>query len=262
MKVAAFARRVAGLLLAVVLLGVPPTVEARQATPASSLRGEIVVSAAASLTDAFTELGKRFTVVHPRVRVRFNFGSTTALVTQIQSGAPATVFASADLASQDRLVRSGDVVAAPRVFARNTLQIAVKPGNPQRIRSLADLARVGTVALCAKTVPCGVYAASALARSKVVIPESSVTRGVDAKATLGTVAFGDAAAAIVYATDVRAAGRSVRAVVIPASQNVRAVYGISTVRGGPNRAVGQAFADFVLSAEGRTVLRKHGFLAP
>jgi molybdate transport system substrate-binding protein len=262
MKVAAFVRRIAGGLLVASLLGVPPAVDAQGGAPASSLRGEIVVSAAASLTDAFAELGDRFRTVHPQVRVRFNFGSSTALVAQIQSGAPATVFASADRLSQERLLRSGNLVSVPRALARNTLQIAVKPGNPMRIGSLADLVGAGTVALCAKTVPCGVYAASVLTRSGVTLAESSITRGVDAKATLASAAFGDAVAAIVYATDVRAAGGSVRAVEIPSRYNVRALYGISLVRDGPNRAVGQGFVNFVLSAEGRSVLRKYGFVAP
>lgn len=232
------------------------------AAPASTLRGEIVVSAAASLTESFTALGKRFRQRYPQARVRFNFGSTTALVNQIASGAPVTVFASADLASQDRLTQTGNVMATPRVFARNSMMIAVKPGNPLRIRSVADLASVGTVALCGKTVPCGVYAASVLRRAGVTITESSITRGVDAKATMASVAFGDASAALVYATDVRAAGKSVTAVSIPSRHNVRNVYGISLVRGGANAAVGRAFIAYVLSPEGRQVLKGFGFLAP
>ena len=232
------------------------------AHPASTLRGEIVVSAAASLTESFTALGKRFRLRYPQARVRFNFGSTTALVNQIASGAPVTVFASADLASQDRLTQTGNVVASPRVFARNTMMIAVKPGNPLRIRTVADLANAGTVALCGKTVPCGVYAAAVLQRAGATIAESSITRGLDAKATLASVAVGDASAALVYATDVRAAGKSVRAVPIPAAQNVRANYGISLVRGGPNSTVGRAFIAYVLSPAGQQTLKEFGFLAP
>jgi molybdate transport system substrate-binding protein len=252
----------AGIALLVLGVAVLSWGGAATAHPASTVRGEIVVSAAASLTESFTALGKRFRLLYPQARVRFNFGSTTALVNQIASGAPVTVFASADLASQDRLMQSGNVVTTPRVFARNTMMIAVKPGNPQRIRSLADLANVGTVALCGKTVPCGVYAASVLQRAGVTIAESSITRGIDAKATMAGVTFGDAAAALVYATDVRAGGKSVTAVSIPSRHNVRTVYGISLVRGGPNAAVGRAFMNYVLSTEGRQVLKGFGFLAP
>lgn len=227
-----------------------------------SLSGEIVVSAAASLTDGFATIGKEFRQLHPRARVRFNFGSTTALVTQIQAGAPVAVFASADLSSQDRLLQTGSIASSPRVFARNTMQIAVKRGNPLGIARLADLAKVGTVALCGKSVPCGVYAATVLARAGVSIPETSITRGVDAKATLAGVSFGDADAAIVYATDVRAAGKTVQAVTIPRAQNVTAVYGISVIRGASNQRLARAFVDFVMSRDGRSILARQGFLAP
>lgn len=229
---------------------------------AEALSGEIVVSAAASLTDAFTEIAKEFRRVNPKVRVKLNFGSTSSLVSQIQSGAPVSVFASADLSSQDRLIQSGDVTFAPRSFARNTMQIAVKRGNPLGIARVTDLARAGTIALCAKTVPCGVYAASVLSRAGTSIAESSITRGVDAKATLASVAFGDATAAIVYATDVKAAAKSVQGVVIPRAQNVIAVYGISIVRGGKNGKAAGSFVDFVMSSRGQTILAKRGFLAP
>lgn len=254
--------RVSRLLLALaVALAVLAPVDAAHAQR-RSLGGAIVVSAAASLTDGFTAIGREFRRLHPRARVRFNFGSTTALVNQIQAGAPVAVFASADLASQDRLLQTGNIVNSPRIFARNTMQIAVKRGNPLGITGLADLPAAGIVALCGKTVPCGVYAASMLTRAGVSIPESSITRGVDAKATLASVSFGDADAAIVYATDVRAAGKAVQGVTIPRARNVTAVYGISVIRGARNERLARAFVDFVLSAEGRSILAKEGFLAP
>lgn len=246
--------------LAVVLAALAPATAVH--AHRQSLSGEIVVSAAASLTDGFVAIGTEFRRLHPRVRVRFNFGSTTALVTQIQAGAPVAVFASADLASQDRLLQAGNIASSPRVFARNTMQIAVKRGNPLGIERLADLTKARTVALCGRTVPCGVYAASVLIRSGVKLAESSITRGLDAKATLASVAFGDADAAIVYASDVRAAGKSVRGVAIPRAQNVTAVYGISVIRGAGNQQLARAFVDFVLSSNGRLILARQGFLAP
>lgn len=250
------ARTVLGLLLVVGLLVAP------SAAGATSLDGEIVVSAAASLRESFVELGKEFRKANPRVRVRFNFASTSSLVNQIQSGSPVSVFASADLASHDRLRRSGHTTVKPRVFARNSMQIAVKPTNPLKIRSVADLTRAGTIALCGKSIPCGIYAATVLSRGGVRVSESSITRGVDAKATLASVAFGDADAAIVYVTDVKAAGKSVRGVAIPRAQNVSAIYGISTVQGAPNARVSQTFVDFVMSKSGQVILARHGFDAP
>lgn len=256
------------LALSALLASVPGALEAagtvRPSPPVAGrpVQGTLTVSAAASLTDVLAGLVAAFRRAHPGVRVRTNVGSTSALVAQIEAGAPADVFASADLASQDRLVQSGHVVAAPRVFARNTMQIAVKPGNPLGVRGVADLPGLGTVALCGRTVPCGTYAATLLARAGVNLPEAMVTRGADAKSTLGAVSAGDADAAIVYATDVRAAGRSVTGVAIPRGSNVVAVYGISVLRGTRNRAAAQAFVDFVASPSGRRILASHGFLAP
>lgn len=175
---------------------------------------------------------------------------------------PVDVFASADITSQDRLSASGNIVSSPTVFARNTMQIAVKPGNPYAVRNVADLARVKVVALCGAAVPCGVYAATVLNLAKTTLPTTMITRGVDAKATLAAVTLGDADAAIVYATDVRQAGKQAQGVAIPAAQNVKAMYAISVVRGAANRAAAQAFVKFIVSAEGQTILRAFGFLAP
>jgi molybdate transport system substrate-binding protein len=254
------ARRLKAIAVVLTLSTAVPIAHVDSVRAASS--GEIVVSAAASLQEGFTELAKEFRRMNPRSRVRFNFGSSTALVTQIQSGAPVAVFASADLASQDRLLQSGHIASSPRLFARNTMQLAVKPGNPLKITRLADLVRAKTVALCGKTVPCGLYAGAVLSRARVNLPESSITRGLDAKATVASVAFGDADAAIVYATDVIAAGKSVRGVAIPPAQNVKAVYGISVVRGTKNQSLARAFVDFVMSKSGRGIMSRYGFLAP
>jgi molybdate transport system substrate-binding protein len=238
------------------------TVGNSPATATSSLQGDLTVSAAASLTESFTKIARQFRRVHPQVRVRLNFASTSSLVSQIQSGAPVDVFASADLASQDRLAASGNITSTPRVFSRNAMQIAVKPGNPLAIKGVSDLARVGVIGLCSRTAPCGVYAASVMALNKTVVPESQITRGADAKATLASVSVGDANAAIVYVTDVRSAGAAVSGVVIPPNQNVRAIYGVSVIRGSDNRAAAQAFVDYLLGRDAQAVLKSFGFLAP
>lgn len=228
----------------------------------SNVQGSITVSAAASLTDVFRALAKEFRKVNPKVRVTFNFGSTSALVAQVQAGAPVDVFAAADTSSIDKLAASGHVTKSPQVFARNTMMIAVKSGNPLRISSLADLSRVSVVALCAKTVPCGVYAGASLQRASVVLAESNITRGVDARATLGAVVNGDADAAIVYTTDVKAAGRSVTAVPLPRIHNVTAMYSIAPIRGSKNAVATRAFIDYVVSPVGRSTLIRFGFLSP
>lgn len=228
----------------------------------SPLKGEITVSAAASLTDSFTALAKAFRVANPKVKVRLNFGSSSTLVAQIQSGAPSDVIAAADLASVAKLVTSGHVVSGQRVFARNSMAIAVKPGNPKKVKSIRDLSRLNTIAMCGKAAPCGVYASTVLARAGVIVKESNITRGVDAKATLGAVVTGDADAAIVYKTDVLSAGKTAQTVEISASSNVKAAYGIAAVRGSKNGSLAKAFVDFVLSEQGWKILKGFGFQKP
>lgn len=251
-------------MIAVVVLAslVPTVAHASPIVEVSKLKGDLTISAATSLTDAFTELAKQFRKVNKGVKVRLNFGSSSTLIAQIQSGAPSDIMASADLTNLQKLVASGNVVVTPKVFARNTMAIAVKPGNPKSVRSVADLASLSFLALCGKTVPCGVYALSVLTRAGVVIAESKVTRGIDVKATLSAVANGDADAAIVYKTDVLAAKKTVVGIEIPSAQNVKAMYGIAPIRGSKNPANAKAFIDFVLSEQGLQILKSFGFERP
>jgi molybdate transport system substrate-binding protein len=228
----------------------------------SQLKGDLTISAASSLTDVFTELAKQFRKDNTGVKVRLNFGSSSTLLTQIRSGAPSDILASADITNLEKLVASGNVVVTPKVFARNTMAIAVKPGNPKSIRSVADLASLSFIALCGKTVPCGVYASSVLTRAGVVIAESRVTRGIDVKATLTAVANGDADAAIVYKTDVLAAKKTVVGIDIPSTQNVKSMYGIAPMRGSKNLTNAKVFIDFVLSKQGWQVLNSFGYGRP
>lgn len=235
---------------------------APQGSPASARRATITVSAAASLTEAFTALGAAFERRTPRATVTFNFGPSTTLATQIAGGAPVDVFAAADPASMNRLAAGGEVTATPSRFARNRMEIAVKPSNPRAVHNVADLARLDVVSLCAPSVPCGHYAARVLQRAGVTIPTSRVARTADAKAALATVARGDADAAIVYVTDVIAAGATVDPVTIPARANVTAVYPIAPIAASPNLRLAQAFVEFVVSPAGGRILSRYGFRAP
>ena len=253
-----------GLAIVAVVMAslVTITAHASPIVEVSKLQGDLTISAATSLTDAFTELAKQFRKVNKGVKVRLNFGSSSTLIAQVQSGAPSDIMASADLTNLEKLVASGNVMVAPKVFARNTMAIAVKPGNPKSVRSVADLASLPFIALCGKTVPCGVYASSVLTRAGVVITESKVTRGIDVKATLSAVANGDADAAIVYKTDVLAAKKTVVGIDIPNAQNAKSMYGIAPIRGSKNPANAKAFIDFVLSEQGWQILKSFGFQRP
>ena len=208
-------------------------------TTSPSLTGTITVSAAASLTGAFTTIKDDFTKANPKATVSINFGSSGQLATQIQSGAPADVAAFADTAPMTTLETAGLLAAAPKIFARNQLVIVTKPGNPKGIKGLADLATAGTISLCATTAPCGKFAGQVLAKASVTIPPTSVTRGQDVKTTLGAVTQGDADAGIVVAS-----------------------YPIAVVKATTSAELAQGFEDFVLGPDGQAVLKSAGFLAP
>lgn len=139
------------------------TATAKATATTATSGGVLTVSAAASLTDAFRALADDFRRRHPGTVVRLNLGASSSLLRQIQAGAPVDVFAAADRSSLEALRDSGHLRSQPLPLARNRLQIAVKPGNPLRLRGLADLTRAPVVALCGASVPCGRYAATVLA---------------------------------------------------------------------------------------------------
>ena len=223
-------------------------------SPAGSAPPTIDVFAAASLTDAFKALGSSF----HGANVRFNFAGTPTLVTQVEQGAQADVFASADTANMDKLKADGFVSGEPKVFAHNQLEIVVAAGNPKGITSLGDLARPGVLYISAgPTVPAGKYAAQALAKAGVTVHPRSLE--TDVKSVVSKIELGEADAGIVYTTDVKAAGPKVTGVAIPDAYNVVATYPIVEVKGAKNSAAAAAFIAFVLSAEGQAKLATFGF---
>ena len=240
------------------------TAVAERSTHAAKAKvtGTITVSAAASLTEAFQKMGTDFQKRNSGTTVTFNFGSSGTLATQIQGGAPADVFASADGANMQKLVSGGQVTAEPIDFASNLLTIVVKPGNPKEVKSVADLPNAGIVSLCAPTVPCGTYAAQMFTQDGVTEPADKTTLGQDVKATLSAVTNGDADAAVVYVTDAKAAGRTVQQVKIPASLNVLAVYPIAPIANSQNASLAKAWVKYVTSAAGQKTLKSFGFLPP
>jgi len=231
-------------------------------TSDASVSGTIIVSAAASLTDSLTTIRDDFVADHPDAEVTINFGSSGALATQIQDGAPADVAAFADITPMTALEDADLLAAAPKIFARNQLVIVTKPGNPAGITGLADLASVGVVSLCVDTAPCGKFADQVLADAGTAIPETSVSRGTDVKSTLTAVTEGDAVAGIVYVTDAESVAPQVETVEIPESDNVVASYPIAVVQATASAELAEAFEAYVLSDKGQVVLAKAGFLAP
>jgi molybdate transport system substrate-binding protein len=219
---------------------------------------DITVFAAASLTAAFTELGDAFTAAAPGAEVTFSFAGSSELVAQLRQGAPADVFASADLANMSELAGADLVDGEPQVFATNVAQIIVEAGNPRGITGVADLADDDLVVVqCAPEVPCGAYAEQVFATAGVVVTPSSLEQNVQAVAT--KVLLGEADAGLVYRTDVLAAGDDADGVMIPDDVNVVAEYPIARITDAPDPQGGQAFIDFVLSAEGQRILADAGF---
>jgi molybdate transport system substrate-binding protein len=256
---------VALVLAGIGLVGAAGHAQAKSAsttTTSPKVSGSITVSAAASLTEAFTKMGTDFQQANPGTTITFNFGSSGTLAQQIQGGAPADVFASADGSNMQKLVIGGQVTAEPTAFASNLLTIVVKPGNPKRIKSLGDLAKLDVVSLCGETVPCGKYADQVLAGAGVTIDPANITRGADVKATLAAVTTGDADAAVVYVTDAKSAGTSVATVPIPTWQNAYAIYPIAPVAASSNQDLDHAWIEYTISPAGQKTLKRFGFLPP
>lgn len=217
--------------------------------------------AAASLTAAFTDMGQGFTETNPGTEVRFNFGGSSALATQIIEGATADVFASADVKTMTTLIDAGKSDSDPVVFTTNLAQIIVEAGNPKGITGVADLVDPALVVVsCAPEVPCGGYAEKVLETAGVTVVPKSLEESV--KGVVTKVTLGEADAGIVYATDVIAAGAAASGVAIPAGQNVVAEYPMAVIADAPNTAGARAFIDFVLSPEGQSILASYGFVAP
>jgi len=248
---------VAAALLAATLLGAAACGGESSSSGAKASSG-IDVFAASSLTDAFTELDADFTAAHPGIDVSLNFSGSNDLVTQMQQGAPADVFASADTTNMGK---AGDLVNTPQVFAGNTLAIAVAPGNPEHISELADLSHASLkVVLGAPDVPIGKYALESLDLAGVTV--SPVSLELTTKGIVTKVALGEADAGIVYVTDVTAAEGKIDSVPIPEAQNVIASYPIATLVSSASGTDAQAFVDLVLSDQGQRVLATYGFLPP
>ena len=221
---------------------------------------DLFVSAAASLTDAFAEIGSAVEQANPGVRVLLNLGSSASLRQQIFEGAPVDVYASADTSNMAQIVESGETATDPEIFARNTMEIAFPAGNPAGITGLGDLADEELlIGLCAATAPCGVHA-------REVLENASVTPSIDSnepdvRALLYKVGAGELDAGIVYQTDVLSSG-DVEGLAIPDDVNVIVDYPIAILLNGSHRIAASFFVEFVLSEEGQSILNRYGFSSP
>ena len=222
--------------------------------------GTITVLAAASLMGTFTELGKQFEAAHPGDTVKLSFGASSALAEQINSGAPADVFASAATKNMDQVVSAGNA-SNPQNFAENVMEVAVPPSNPAKVTSVNDLAKSSVkTAVCQPQVPCGVVAAEVFKNAKITV--KPVTLQPDVASVLTQVELGNVDAGVVYVTDVQAAGSKVKGVTIPADVNATTTYPIAALTHSKEKAIAAAFVAYVLSPPGEQVLKAAGFAAP
>lgn len=220
----------------------------------------ITVLAAASLTDAFTELATAFEAAHGGISVALNFGGSSSLRVQILAGAPADVFASANTSNMAQVVSAG-AAEPPTHFATNQLEIAVPAGNPAAVTGLADFAHPELLlGLCAEEIPCGQLARLALTEAGI----ASVidTNEPDVRALLTKVEAGELDAGIVYRSDVLAAGDTVEGIDIPAQAEIVATYPIARLAEATDPGAAGAFVAFVLTDEGQAILASYGFGPP
>jgi molybdate transport system substrate-binding protein len=226
----------------------------------------VTVFAAASLREAFDAAAPAFTK-RTGYPVRFSYGGSDTLAAQLQQGAPADVFVSAN---QAQMIRVADLVSAPRTLAHNRL-VVVAPKNDERVTALADLAKPGVkVVLAASSVPVGAYTRSALANLAkdpaygsdfaTRVNANVVSEETDVKAVATKIGLGEADAGMIYATDVTPAlAPKVRVLRFPPGVAPEATYPIALVKSAPNAAGARAFADFITSAAGLAFLKARGF---
>jgi len=220
----------------------------------------LLVSAAASLTDVFAVFEAGFENEHPGVDVVLNLGATSTLTRQLVEGAPADVFASADVAHMDVVEEAGLAVGEPSVFATNQLEIAVGEGNPTAVTGLAGLAEEErAVGLCTPTAPCGRLAREALASAG--IDPSLDSEEPNVRALLYKIAGGELDVGIVYRSDVAADPR-VEGIAIPDEVNPVSPYAVVALAGSEHPELADEFVEYVLSPRGRDVLEGAGFGLP
>jgi molybdate transport system substrate-binding protein len=229
--------------------------------PAAPSSATLTVSAAASLTDVFNQLGKTFEAQNPGATVRFNYGGSSDLAQQIVNGAPADVFAAANTSTMNTVVQAGLVTGQPATFVTNVLQIAVPPGDPKGVHSFADLTRPDLkVVVCAPQVPCG--SATQQVEKATGVTLKPVSQEPDVRSALSKVATGDADAALVYVTDVKSTGGKVQGVDFPEASKALNQYPIAALKNAPQPDLANRFVALVRGPDGRQVLKNAGFGTP
>ena len=254
------------ILLSLSLLLSPPALAAGCASKQTTT---LVVYAASSLTAAFTAIGAEFEAGHPDVKVAFNFAGSQTLSTQIEHGAAADVYASADSVHMDRLQEMGLLAEDPVIIAENSLIVAVSEANPAELASLRDLARPGVrIIMAQENVPAGRYTRQVLANLSAEAAYGSAfqeavlanvrSEELNVRQVLAKVVLGEADAGFVYASDVSALTANVVILKIPDHTNVKAVYPIAPLAASDQKALARRFIEFARSPLAQDILRQAG----
>ncbi|MDL4818150.1 molybdate ABC transporter substrate-binding protein [Actinomadura opuntiae] len=219
----------------------------------------LTVLASSSLTEVFGEMGAAYRQSHPGVRLRPEFGGSAEMAERLAEHDPGDVLATADTVSLNQADRYLD--GHRRAIARTGLTIAVGPGNPGRVRGLADLERRGLrVVAGAASVPIGRYTRQAFAKAGVSVRTSA--EEISSRAVLDQIRTGDADAGVVYITDLRSAGIAVTSVPIPANENVTVTYSAAAVKDGPHEEDADEFVSWLVTPEAQRLFNKYGFATP
>ena len=246
-------------LALIVALAVAPVARANEK--------QLLVFEAASLKDAFAKLAQRFENEHPGVKVVANAAGTQELRAQVEHGATADVFASADHKHMDALVAEG-LVAAPSVFTCNEPVVVVRKGMAPLIRSWAHLPRAERIVVGTPEVPIGAYTLQILQKATksqgadfpARVQAKVASRELNVRQILAKVALGEADAGIVYRSDAVSAAGKVQVVSIPPESNVTAEYPIAVVKKAPSPALARQWVDLVKSPAGAQILGESGFI--
>ncbi len=241
---------------------------ALDAKPAVS-QGDVVIFAAASLREACTELQAPFEQAHPGTHLRFNFAGSQELRTQLEQGAPADVFISADRRQMDEAAKAG-LVGPEQLLVSNTPVLIVPRSNPSGLQRFVDLPNVKRLVIGAQEVPIGHYTLLVLDKATAAlggdfrgrVEARVVSRELNVKQVLAKVTLGEADAGIVYQSDAQSAGAQVQVVPIPAEFNVVAHYPMAAVKHAPHPEVAGAYLQFLTSAAAQAVFAHHGFGPP
>lgn len=260
-----------------VLLGACGAASAPEPTPApteapAALTGTLTVFAAASLTDAFEEAATAFERAYPGTEIVYNFAGSQQLAAQINEGAPADVFASANAAQMNAATEGGRISAdAQRPFVLNKLVVITPADNPAGITTLQDLAQPGLrLILADAAVPVGQYSLDFLSKAaaspdftpdfSAVVSANVVSFEDNVRSVLTKIVLGEGDAGIVYTTDAALEAANLQQIVIPDELNTIASYPIAPLNDSPNAALAEAFIAYLLSAEGQQLLAQYGFI--